>query len=208
MRWLLLPLLLATPLQAAEQPRIEVASERQLVLTGLPKILADEEVREHLNTGLTTTLQFRLGGRPKLPGGARVEIRYELWDEVFQAVASGIDGHLQRHDAATFEDLLEWWGSLRLVILDASELPEPWPRTLEVIADVVPFSQSEQDDTQRWFSESIDQARRSGTEDAGDSTGTLSRTFDLLLATSIQRRAIVSFPWTVTLSPSPSGGSS
>ncbi len=211
MRWLLLALLLASPLEATETPRIEITGEHQLVLTDLPQVLADEEVKEHLTTGLTTTLQFRLGGRAETLGGARVEIRYDLWDEIFRVVAGGIDGHLQRHDAASFEDLLAWWASLRLMVADGSGRSEPWPPRLKVTADVVPFSQSEQDDTQRWFSESIEQARRSGTDEASRSgekaTETLSKTFDLLLATSIKRRAVVSYPWTVTLSPAPAGSS-
>ena len=207
MRWLLLPLLLASPLAAAQTPRIEVDAEHRLVLTDLPPILAAAEVQEHLTTGLTTTLQFRVGG--KIPGGARVEIRYDLWDEIFRVVAGGIDGRVERYDASSFDDLAQWWRKLRLVILDGNQLPDPWPRRLKVTADVVPFSQSEQDDTQRWFSDSIDQARRSGTGEAGrageKSSETLSRTFDLLLATSIQRRAVVSYPWTLPLQPSPDG---
>ena len=109
--------------------------------------------------------------------------------------------------AAGFDELQAWWRDLRLVILDAASLAEgPAPR-LRITADVVPFSHSERRDTQRWFSESIDRARRSGarsgTGEVGRSgekrTETLSRTFDLLLATSIRRRALASYTWTLTL---------
>ena len=203
MRWLLLPLLLASTLEAAEMPRIEEGLGSQLLLSGLPPILRDDAVKEHLTTGLTTTLQFRLGAGGKTLGGARVEIRYDLWDEDFLVTAAGIDGRVQRHRAPSFESLEQWWQALRLPILDRSRLSEPLPGRLRVTADVVPFSQSEQDDTRRWFSESVDQARRSGTDEVGraaeDRTETLSQTFTLLLATSIQRRAIVSYPWMVTI---------
>ncbi|MEM7353217.1 MAG: hypothetical protein AAF657_20650 [Acidobacteriota bacterium] len=210
MRWLLLPLLLASALEAAETPRIEDGPGSRLVLTGLPPVLADEAVREHLTSGLTTTFQFRLTGAGKIPAGARVEIRYDLWDEVFLVTAGGIDGQVERHRAPSFEALVDLWGALRLTLVDRSRLSQPLPARVRVVVDVVPFSQAEQDDTQRWFSESLDQARRSGTAEVGrageDRSETLSQTFTLLLSTSIQRRAVVSYPWTVKVPPTPRRG--
>ena len=200
MRWLLLPLLLASAAGAAETPRIEVDPERRLVLTGLPPILADEGVKEHLTTGLTTSIYFRPA---KIAGAARVDIRYDLWDEVFHLAAAGLGERIEHAEAASFEDLLAWWQRLRLVLADGRQLGEPRPKKLRVTADVVPFSQAERSDTQRWFSESIDQASQSGTAEVGrageEPTETLSRTFNLLLATSIRRRALASYPWTLTL---------
>jgi len=115
MRWMLLVLLLASAAGAVEPPRLETAgletprleagSGSRLVLTGLPPILADEEVKEHLTTGLTTTLQFRVGGN-KLAGGARVEIRYDLWDEVFLVKAGGIDGRAESYRASSLDELM------------------------------------------------------------------------------------------------------
>ncbi len=203
MRWLLLPLLLAPALGAAENPRIELDPEHQMVLTSLPPILADEEVKEHLTTGLTTTITLRPRG--KVLGGALVEIRYDLWDEVFHVAAVGFGSRTLRAELPTFEDLAEWWRELRLRFLDGSRLGHPWPRELEVTARVVPFSQSEEDDTQRWFSESIE--HHDGTDALGRSsekqTETLQRTFNLLLATSIRRRPLAAYTWTVTLPPLP-----
>ncbi len=203
MRWWLLLLLLASAVEAAESPRIEVDPDQHLVLTGLPQILGDDEVKEHLTTGLTTSLQFTLRGRGQLPGGARVEIRYDLWDEVFLVVAGGVDGQPQRQKFASFEALESWWQTLSLAILDGTQLAKPWPERLRITVDVVPFSQSEQDDTQRWFSESIDRGRRSGVDEAGQvvesEPETLSRTFNLLLATSIRRQTIMSYRWSAAL---------
>ncbi len=205
MRWLLLPLVLAPALAGAEAPRIEVDAERRLVLAGLPPILADDGVREQLKSGLTTSVYFRPGG--KVAGGARVDVRYDLWDEVFLLEAAGRGERIRKARASTFEELLEWWQALRLVLVDGARLPPPWPPRLKVTADVVPFSAAEQDDARRWFSESIDEQGRSGTGEVGRSGETssepLSRTFNLLLATSIRRRALASYSWTLTLPPSP-----
>ncbi len=214
-RPLLVLALLLTPvpaLEATQTPRAFLDQERRLVLTGLPPILAEEGVKEHLLTGLTTSIYFRPGG--KLAGGARVDIRYDLWDEVFHVAAAGHGERIQWAKPSSFADLLEWWQGLRLVLSDLDRLEQPWPRRLRVTADVVPFSAAEQDDARRWFSESIEQRRRSGTGEAGRSgeAETLSRTFNLLLATSIRRRALASYPWTVTMphprSDKPSRGES
>jgi hypothetical protein len=209
LRWLplLLAAALAASLEAAEAPRLELDAEQRLILTGLPPILADDGVEEHLTTGLTTSFYFHLGG--KQPGGAlagaRVDVRYDLWDEVFHVVAAGHGDSLRRAEVASFAALEEWWQELRLALLEGRRLERPWPRRLKVTVDVVPFSASEQDDAQRWLSESIEERRKGGSDEVGGSgdasADTLSRTFNLLLATSIRRRALASYVWTPSLPP-------
>ncbi len=220
--WVLIPLLLASTLTAAEIPRLELV-DGQLVLTALPPILDDEEVRPHLTSGLTTTLAFRVELRDahgrKIEGTARAEIRYELWDDVFTVVSwcpfgatatfqppdpgagSGDFGQLERRTLESRAALRDWWRHLRLVV--ASGLDPLDQGSGRVFADVVPFSEAEQDDTQRWFSESIDEARRSSAEDvslsADERAETLSRTFNLLMATSIRRRAVLTYRWNVPI---------
>ncbi len=201
---LLLVVALAASLEAAEAPRLELGAEGRMVLTGLPPILNDDGVKEHLTTGLTTSFYFRAGGKV-LSGalaGARVDVRYDLWDEVFHVVAAGRGEPPSRAELASFAELVEWWQGLRLALLDADRLERPWPRRLKVTVDVLPFSASEQDDARRWLSESIEQGRRSGTGDvgrSGDAADTLSRTFNLLLATSIRRRALATYVWSPNL---------
>ena len=89
---------------AAESPRLEVRRPEgrpaQWVLAGLPPILAGSEVKEHLTTGLTTTFVLKLTSRDaagkKIVGAGRVQVRYELWDEVFYVATLGIDGAVGR----------------------------------------------------------------------------------------------------------------
>lgn len=215
MRWALLPLLLASALEAAEAPRIEVDPGRLLTLTNLPPILAEEGVKENLTKGLTTSIYFSLGAKPsggKVAGGARVDVRYDLWDEVFHLATLGLGGagEEQQAQVASFDDLLEWWRGLRLALVDGARLANPWPERLRVTATVVPFSQSELDDAEHWFSESLDRAAESGTGKVGRAgeqpTDGLSQTFNLLLATSIRRRALASYKWTLTLPPAAGRG--
>lgn len=213
MRSALLSLLLALPLAAVEQsPRLELDAEQRLVLSSLPPILARQEVAAHLTTGLTTTLPLRVdlrrGDGVKLTGAARVEIRYDLWDEVFHVRALGIDGRVRREEVASAEALDTWWQALRLVVLEGGALAAGAPSEAKVSLEVIPFSQSEARDTRRWFSDAIEDAGRGNAEQVGE-TGSerdepLSRALTLLLATSIQRRALFTYRWTVPVTrPAP-----
>lgn len=203
----------------AEEPGLELDADGRLVLHSLPPVLGDDEVRPHLTQGLTTTFLFRIdpkgvrfgAGKPR--PGARIEIRYELWDEVFYVAAGAADGTLVRRTLESMGELESWWRSLRLVVaasdLFASGLDPP--REAKVALDVVPFTQAEQRDAQRWFSETLDEAGKSGAEELADSADkspdTLDRTFHLLMATSIQRRALVSYRWIVPIEEGrPAGG--
>lgn len=203
--WYGLGLLAALPGLTAEpdSPRLEPGAGQEIVLRDLPPILDDEEVRRQLTTGLTTTFAFRTEERRGLPpGGARVEVRYELWDEVFHVAAIGIDRRAMREVLSSMEDLAGWWKSLRLVVLDVAGFEQPQPVQIRLILDVVPFSRSEEADTQRWFAESV--LRSSADAESGgrapeDSQGSLEQVFSVLIATSIQREALVSYRWTIDL---------
>ncbi len=205
---------LGSPLAAQEPPGLEFDADGRLVLHSLPPVLGHDEVRPNLTKGLTTTFLLRvdpkgtrLRARPRPQGGARIEIRYELWDEVFHVATGTADGGLVRRTLDSFGELESWWQGLRLVVagsvVSGSGTDPPRPREARVELDVVPFSQAEQRDTQRWFSESLDDAGSSGAEDIADSADktsrTLDRTFHLLMATSIHRRALASYGWTVPI---------
>lgn len=179
----------------AAPPSLEVG-HGGVVLSRLPPILADVEVRSHLGTGLTTTLALRVEARSdqgKSEGGAVVTIRFDLWDEVFHVAYLGAGEPPQRIPFQSFEELETWWRDLRLAVLPAAEARRA--RRLDqarLVIDVVPFSAAEARDTQRWFSETLDDAKTSSAEDttSQESSDTLSRTFRLMMATSIQRRSI------------------
>jgi hypothetical protein len=182
------------------------------VLHSLPAVLDDDAVSPHLFRGLTTTFFFRVepaGGRvrkPLPPPGVTIEIRYELWDEVFHVATGTADGRVEIRTLESFGDLESWWRGLRVVVAGGEPVRDgldPPPREARVELDVVPFSQAEQRDTQRWFSESLEDAGKTAAEEVAESADrtpdTLERTFHLLMATSIQRRALASYRWTVPI---------
>lgn len=198
--FLLLGWMLAARLDAVSAgagPSLERSPGNGVVLTRLPSVLSHEEIRGHLGTGLTTTLAFevRVPGS-KARGGARIDVRYELWDEVWLVTRADTSGRTQRASFPSFERLEAWWRDLRLEVLRASGSDD----LAEVRLRVIPFSQSEQLDAQRWFSRSLAE-QPSGS--AGAVSGILEEPsgdlFNLLLATSIRRPALLEFEWKVKL---------
>ncbi len=201
----------ASGVAAAQAPTFELDSDGVLSLIALPEVLSRREVRSHLDSGLTTSFvvvgKIRDDAGREVRGAGKVEIRYELWDEVYLVRITGIGGARRLVSARTFEELQGIWRGLRLPLARVRSLARsaaPWRVALNL--SVVPFSQSEQREAQRWFSDSI-AARAPAApsppspdprEPASSASGGV---LDLFLGTSIQRRSLVRYDWTVTFHP-------
>lgn len=206
-RLAVLAALLAAAAHAAQRPVFTVQRDGLLVVSDLPQVLNRPEVKGHLTTGLTTSFVLRVtaidpSGR-KLRGAGRVDVRYEPWDEVFLTRRLGADRKSLRETVASYDRLLSWWQGLSMPVLTSARGGAPgggWDVRVDV--DVIPFSQSEQRDTQRWFSDSIggggsgappSSPEGPGLTPAGDRS--LGGVLDLLIATSIKRRSLVTYTW-------------
>jgi hypothetical protein len=195
--------LAAGALLAANGPLFAVGRDGALVVSGLPDILSRPEVKPHLATGLTTTFALRVTATDetgaKIRGGGRIDIRWEPWDEVFLTAAAGAGG-APRRDSVPADHLAAWWRGLE--VHAASGLAPGGRWSVKVEVSVIPFSASEQRDTQRWFSDSLGQTPAAGAAPGApaaaprhaDPNGVL----DLLIATSIKRRSLASYTWTAS----------
>lgn len=195
-----------SPLGAAvPAPAVESAREG-LVVSRLPPILGEEEVRKQLATGLTTSFAFEASARGtagKVKGGARVDVRYDLWDEVYIVTRVDLSGHAARVTLPSFERLAEWWREARLVVVRAPAAGGV--ATVEVALRVIPFSQAEQLDAQRWFSQALS-GEKTGSAGAvsdavEDQPESFSQVINLLLATSIGRPALLEYQWKLPVTP-------
>lgn len=201
--WALLLSMLTARLGAVVPPAVEVVREG-LVLTRLPPILAEEEVKKQLGTGLTTSFLFEVktqsdAGRSK--GGARVDVRFDLWDEVYIVTRIDATGRAVRTTLPSFERLGEWWRETRLVVVRPPAAATV--RSVEVRLSVIPFSQAEQLDAQRWFSQSLS-AEKTGSAGAvsdavEDQPESFSQVLNLLMATSIGRAPLLEIQWNVAI---------
>ena len=165
-----------------------VAQPGGLVAVVLPSsILEDARVRRQLGSGLTTTflVTAKQRGTNRL-SGARMEVRYDLWDEVW-IVRKGEDGRWGERQRLTSKDALEkWWRApLRILATSAAKV------SLQVDLSVLPFSAAEENDARDWISKS----GGVGTP-ASDVPGLV----DVLIGTTIAAKPITTWRWNVELS--------
>jgi hypothetical protein len=171
----LLLLLTATATLAAERrPVITLNGDR--VLASLPDtILKDARVRTRLESALTTTFILR----SSVGGSSRIEIRYDLWDEVYRV----------RRDRAAQQEIakaqLESWWQTPIDVGRAGER-----RTVDIELIVLPFSVAEEKDARQWLSKS---------GGAGAPPADPSSIVDVLIGTTLTARPIVSFRWSVEI---------
>jgi hypothetical protein len=168
----LLALLLAAP---PERPALTVANDRVLVV--LPSsILKQKEVRARLESALTTTFLVKTKD-----ANARIEIRFDLWDEVYRVKRIDAAGRAAQQivNAAQLE---AWWRTP----VDAGRAPTAGPLDLELV--VLPFSAADESDARQWLSKS------GGARDPSVETPSV---VDALIGTTLSARPIVSYRWSL-----------
>lgn len=209
--WALVLLALASRLAALPPAPAAETARDGLAISRLPPILGDEEVRRQLGTGLTTSFVFEASARGaagRVRGGARVDVRYDLWDEVYIVSRVDVTGHAARATLPSFERLAEWWREARLVVVRAPAAAGILSADLEL--RVIPFSQAEQLDAQRWFSQALSAERSGGagavSDAAEDASESFSQVINLLMATSIGRPALLEYRWKLPVSTPASAG--
>lgn len=201
---------LAAPsvLVAASGPYWSVGRDGRLLVSGLPDVLSRPEVRPHLTTGLTTTFAVRVTASDetgkKVKGEGRVDVRWELWDEVFLTSAVGSAGRVKPESLPSFDRLVAWWRGLEIPAAAGLAPGARWQVKVEL--SVIPFSRSEQRDTQRWFSDTLGEgggpaARARPSETPGQEIergSELNGLLDLLIVTSIKRPNLATYVWTAS----------
>lgn len=204
---------LAAPavLHAAAGPFWTVSRDGALLVSGLPDILSRPEVRPHLQTGLTTTFAIRVTATDetgaKVKGAGRIDLRWELWDEVFLTTMAGSAGRARQESLPTPERLAAWWRGLEIPAAAGLAPGGRWQVKVEL--SVIPFSRSEQRDAQRWVSDTLGEGARGGGasppptpgQPQVDSGPALGGVLDLLIVTSIKRPNVATYVWTASPRP-------
>lgn len=182
-----------------------LAGNGSLALTEMPdgttgvtfpaSVLHDPEVRQQLKSGLTTTFSA-IAKSEGIQTGARIEIRYDLWDEKYVVRRIDFDGSSARLSLPSVDDLEKWWSSTPVRLLKTA----PKPRRVDVELRVLPFSPAESRDAREWL------ARSGGVTERRSSTAPESRlpsvgVIDALIGTSLDAKPLISFRWRVELAP-------
>ena len=190
-------LVVLAPLFAAAPPVAHIRGDHlHVVLPG--DLLSERDVRKRLNSGLTTTFVIVATLDDERTSGARVDVRFEPWDEIYFITLRRIGAQPQSHRATSFAELETWWRQTSLPLFTAAANV----KRVQIGVDVLPFSAEEQEETQRWLMRSLGEARqpspRPATADTPNPRPTASGSvLDVLIGTSIQSRPIFRRRWQV-----------
>jgi hypothetical protein len=175
--------LVASVAAAASRPSFTTQAGN-LIAAELPlTILGDAKVSKQLGSGLTTTFVLQIRQRQQAPLiVARLEVRYDVWDEVWLVRRVEAGKAPERQRLASRAALETWWRTpVRLFAAATS------PVKFDLDLLVLPFSTDEEKETRQWVSK------------AGG-VGTSARTsglVDALIGTTIEARPIMSWQWSV-----------
>jgi hypothetical protein len=162
-------------------------------------VLRDGEVRRKLDSGLTNAFLISADGvspsGKRVDGSARIEVRYELWDEHYLITTTDAGGRMEHRTIDTFAHLEQWWSHQPFQITGAL-LPEGVPAHLRVRLKVLPYSPRELDDAQRWLANQAGErpSEPGATEQRGSSQSNL---LSVIVGTSMERRPILDYRWNV-----------
>ena len=194
----LLACALLAPGAAASDARPTVrCGTRACVVSSLPAVLGDRDLRGFVQSGLTTTLALTLTTRnaagERSQSRARVDVRFEPWDESFDVVLLAPPAPASRTRVTSLAGLEEWWAKLSLTFA----VPAGAAGKTELALEVIPFSEQEEEDTRRWYADALGDrsARNPGDVDVG--------VFDALTLTSIKRHGVLRFSWSTRVEPEP-----
>lgn len=150
-RAFVLAVLLPAVAMAAEKGPAFVPQPGRVVAAVLPAaLLSDRDVHRQIGSGLTTTFVLAAKQRDAdRRGGARIEIRFDLWDEVWIVRRIEFDGKEDRQRIASRDALEKWWSApVRMFVATTQRV------ALSVTLSALPFSAAEGEDAREWISKS------------------------------------------------------
>jgi hypothetical protein len=186
----LMLLLVVARMHAAE--RAIITPNGALAITLPADLIAKKEVREQLTSGLTTVFivaTFATDESGVTNGGARVEVRFALWEE--QYIVNVIDPSGDEHrmtfaSAAAFE---KWWAENPLTV---SPPRRYGPRVdVRVKLTMLPFSARDQSDTRKWLARTLSESAAANERTAAQSAEVLR----VIVETSVKRRPLLVREW-------------
>ena len=193
--------LVCTAAFAAEtgRPAYTVTADGFVAVSFPSEVLRHADVRRQLTSGLTTSfVVVATSGSARVRSGARIEVRYDLWDEQFLVMKLDQDLRPTQQTFASFDALEKWWrgAAVRLVRVP----PNTSPLRMELELTVLPFSSAEEHQTREWLSRSATVGRPAGTvpnrqPQSTDAPATSSALIDAIIGTTIHARPLLTFRW-------------
>ena len=176
---------------AAPQPSAVMLRSGAIAVTLPSDLLRTAEVKEQLTSGLTTVFIIT-GSAAGSKAGARIEVRYQLWEEKYLVSVIDAAGAERKLTLDSEAALANWWKSDPQLVIAA---PHPsGPVDVDVKLTMLPFSAQEQNDTRRWLSRTLS---ASGEGDGANSPERAAQVLRIIVQTSIQRKPLLQRTWSV-----------
>ena len=185
-------LVASSAMSATTAPRATMKDKDKIRVALPAELLREADVQKDLRSGLTTTFIIRADAGER-HGGARIELRYELWDEVYLARAVSVDGTIENATLPDTKALTEWWSAPHVTVLTGTTPDTP----LQLRLDVLPFSASEEADAKRWLAQAASGAPQRTTPTATATAAASPPLLDAVIGTSVRRKPLLSYVWRV-----------
>lgn len=179
---------------AAERlPSAAVSADGTLTITLPADLLRSREVKEQLTSGLTTVFVITVtadDGQQTARGGARIDVRYALWEEQYLVSILDPSGPQRQVTFDSEAAFARWWTENALAVT----APRPFAKRVDVQVKLkmLPFSSQEQSDTRRWLSRSLS-ASQDRTDDARATRS--AEILRIIVETSVRRRPLLEREW-------------
>jgi hypothetical protein len=184
---------------AVRLPSARVTTAGAIAITLPAHLLSSAEVKNQLTSGLTTVFTIAAtvtDERSTTRGGARIDVRFELWEEKYLVTVTGPAGDVHKLTFASDVALAQWWSENALVVTTPHRFGQRV--NVSVKLKMLPFSVQEQSDTQRWLSRTL---ASSSTESAERSPSQSAEILRIIVETSVRRRPILEYGWSVRAEP-------
>lgn len=185
-------LLLLTALFAARASAAVITSRGTLAITLPADLLRRREVKDHLTSGLTTVFVIATTARDDrntTRGGARVEVRFALWEEQYVVTVIGPTGEEQTSRFESEAAFARWWTQNPLTV--SAPLKYGAEVNVHVKLTMLPFSTRDQRDTRRWVARTLASSDKPGEPTPAQSAEVLR----IIVETSVRRRPLFEREW-------------
>jgi hypothetical protein len=191
--------LLALAASHVPQKRATILRSGEIAITLPERLIRSSEVKKQLTSGLTTVFIVAVTAKDSegsARGGARIDVRLDLWEETYLVTMIGPNGEAQKLSLRSAEALEQWWSENALVVTS----PNKWDRSVsvDVKLKMLPFSSKEQSDTQRWLSRTLSGSGGGSGERTPAQSAEILR---IIVETSVRRRPLLEESWTVKAEP-------
>lgn len=181
--------------QGQPRPTATVSAAGALSIRLPAELLRSKEVRKQLTSGLTTVFIVTISTADRYAvtkAAAKIDIRYELWEEKYLVTFLDPAGREQKRVFPTEAALAQWWSDNPLMMSEARTFSPPLD--VQVTLKMLPFSSKEQSETQRWLSRALS---ASGAAKAEQTPARSAEVLRIIVETSIRRRPLLEYRWSV-----------